>query len=53
MGKTKKFKIEVEEKPPRRGHQEHRSGAGNHDNREKRCRTRQKESEKWTRDFDK
>lgn len=52
MGKTKKIKIEVEEKPKRIGHQPHRSGAGNHDEREKRCRTRQKETEKWNKDFE-
>lgn len=52
MGKTKKFKVEVEEKPKRIGHQNHRSGSGEHDSREKRCRTRQKEVEKWSKDLD-
>lgn len=48
MGKTnRKFKLDIEDKPPRKGHIEHRSGSGEHDSREKRVRTRQKEEEQW------
>lgn len=38
--KQRSFVIKLEAKPPRRGPQSHRSGAGVHDNRPHRLRTR-------------
>lgn len=40
MSKNKKITIQIEKKPLRKGHQTHRSGAGTHDSRPKRLRTR-------------
>ena len=33
------------------GHIDKRSGAGQHDNREKRVRTREKENQKWKKEY--
>ena len=52
MGKSKNFKIILEQKQPRKFHCEHRSGAGTHDNRPKRERTRAKQKEKWSEEYE-
>ena len=52
MSKSRKILIPIKEKSIRRGHSEHRSGSGQHDNREARVRTREKEKEKWKKEHE-
>lgn len=48
---AKNFKIILENKPPRKGHQEHLSGSGQMDNRPKRLRTRQTIKKNWEKEI--
>lgn len=46
-GKRIKFSIEIDIRKIRREHRPHESGAGEHDSRPKRERTRERRKSKW------
>lgn len=53
--KNKRLKLDVETKPvwkASKGHSEHRSGSGSHNNKPKRLRTRNAQNREALREFD-
>lgn len=51
-GKRIKFSIEIDIRKARREHRPHESGAGEHDSRPKRERTRERRKSQWGKDLE-